>query len=163
VDASGAVYVADSGNSRVVRVAPGGASQATLGGNTNPQGLALDPSANVYFTAATIGVFELNRSQSTLSFPSTTVGSVSAPQSVTVSNAGNQTLNFSSVAASANFTVVPSGGTDCTSSTQLASSLQCLVAVEFAPSTTGTITGTLTLGDNALNNPSSTQVVQLTG
>src|SRR5262249_4340410 len=89
--------------------------------------------------------------------------SVSAPQSVTVSNAGNQTLNFSSVAASANFTVVPSGGTDCTSSTQLASSLQCLVAVEFAPSTTGTITGTLTLGDNALNNPSSTQVVQLTG
>jgi sugar lactone lactonase YvrE len=164
VDASGAVYVADSGHSRIVRVAPGGASQANLptSGITSPQGLALDSSANVYATAAG-SAYEVNRTQPVLNFPNTNVDSVSASQAVTISNAGTQTLNFSNVAATANFTVVPSGGTNCTSSTQLASSLQCLIAVEFAPTTSGTLTGTLTLTDNALGNPASTQTVQLSG
>ena len=166
VDASGAVYVADSGNSRIVRVAPGGASQAVLAtaGVTNPQGVGLDSSANVYVTAAG-SVYELNRTTqpAALTFANTNVGSTSAPQTVTVSDSGNQQLNVSNVAASTNFTVVPSGGTDCTSSTQLASGLQCLVAVEFAPSVSGALTGTLTLTDNALNNPASTQTVQLSG
>jgi sugar lactone lactonase YvrE len=164
VDSSGAVYVADSGNSRIVRVAPGGASQAVLAtaGVTNPQSLALDSSANVYVTAAG-SVYELNRSLSALTFANTPVGSTSAPQTVTISDAGNQTLSVSNVAASANFTVVPSGGTDCTSSTQLASGAQCLVAVEFTPLSAGTLAGTLTVTDNALDNPASMQTVQLSG
>jgi len=165
VDASGAVYVADSGNSRIVRVAPGGASQAvlTVAGVTNPQAVAVDSSANVYVTAAG-SVYELNRTQAAaLTFGNTNVGSTSAPQTVTVSDAGNQQLTMSNVAATANFTVVPSGGTDCTSSTQLASGLLCLVGVEFAPSISGTLTGTLTLTDNALNNTASAQTVQLSG
>ncbi len=166
VDAAGAVYVADSGNSHIVRVAPGGASQANLALTTaiaNPQGVAVDASGNVYVTAAG-NVYEVNRTQAAaLVFGSTNVDSTSAPQTVTVSDAGNQQLNVSNVAATANFMVVPSGGTDCTSSTQLASGLQCLVAVEFAPSISGTLTGTLTLTDNALNNPASAQTVQLSG
>ncbi len=165
VDASGDIYVADSGNSRIVRVAPGGASQANLPitGVTSPQGVAVDSSANVYVTAGG-SAYEVNRTTAVaLTFGTTKVGSISAPQTVTVSNAGNQTLDFSNVAASANFAVVPSGGTDCTSSTQLASALQCLVAVEFAPLSGGTLTGTLTLTDNALSNPASTQSMQLSG
>jgi sugar lactone lactonase YvrE len=165
VDASGAVYVADSGNNRIVRVAPGGASQSILPatGVSSPQGLAVDASANVYFTQGG-SAYQINRTQAALTFPNTNVDSVSAAQSVTASNIGNQTLNFSNLAASANFTVVPSGGTNCTSSTQLASALQCQVAVEFAPTTAnGPLTGTLTLSDNALNNSSSTQTVQLSG
>ena len=164
VDASGAVYVADSGNSRIVRVAPGGASQAALPGVTvaNPNGVAIDSSANVYITAAG-SVYEINRTQAAALTFAAAANSVSPPQTVTVSNAGNQPLNISNVAATANFLIVPSGGTDCTSSAQLASSLQCLVAVEFAPTTSGTQTGTLTLTNNALNNPASTQTVQLSG
>jgi hypothetical protein len=165
VDASGVVYVADSGNSRIVRVAAGGASQTTLPatGVSNPQGIALDASASVYFTTGG-NVNQINRTQAAaLNFPNTNVDSTSAAQTVAVSNVGNQTLDFSSVVVTANFTVVPSGGTDCTSSTQLASALQCLVAVEFAPTSSGTLTGTLTLTDNALGNPASAQSVQLTG
>ena len=161
VDASGAVYVASS--TGIVRIAPGGASQSTLPiTGSNPQGLAIDAFANVYFTAGG-SAYEVNRSQSALTFGNTEYGATSAPQTVTISDAGNQTLNFSNVAASANFTIVPSGGTDCTSSTTLASGLQCLVAAEFAPLTTGALSGTLTLTDNALNNAASTQSVQLTG
>lgn len=167
VDASGAVYVADSGNSRIVRVAPGGASQANLPatGISNPQGIALDSSFDVFFTVGG-SVYEVNRTQTpaALTFPNTNVDSVSAAQTVTVSNAGNQTLGVSNVAASANFSVVAAGGTNCTSSTQLSSGLQCQVATEFAPTTSyGALTGTLTLTDNALNNPASTQTVQLSG
>jgi sugar lactone lactonase YvrE len=95
VDASGAVYVADSGNSRIVRVAPGGASQSTLPatGVGSVQGVALDSSANVYFTTAG-SVNQINRKQASLTFPNTSVDSASAAQTVTVSNAGVQTLDF---------------------------------------------------------------------
>jgi sugar lactone lactonase YvrE len=163
VDASGAVYVADSGNSRIVRVAPGGASQANLALTvSNPQSVALDGAANVYVTAAG-NVYELNRTTAALAFPSTNVDSTSASQTVTVSDAGDQPLTVSNLAIAANFMQVPSGGTDCTSSTQLSSAGQCLIAVEFAPTVSGALAGPLTLTDSALNNSSSKQTVQLSG
>jgi hypothetical protein len=165
VDASGALYVADSGNARIVRVAAGGAAQANLAiaGLSNPQGVALDAAGNVYVTDSG-SVYEVNRAQAApLVFGSTNVGSNSAPQTVTVSDAGNQPLNVSNLAITTNFTQLPSGGTDCTSSTQLSSGDQCLVAVAFAPTTSGALTGTLTLSANALNNSASMQTVQLSG
>jgi sugar lactone lactonase YvrE len=164
VDASGAVYVADSGNSQIVRVAPGGASQATLvlTGISSPQGVAVDAAGNVYVTDGG-NIDEVNRSQAALAFGNTYVGSTSAPQTLTVSDAGTQPLTVSNLAITSNFTRVLYGGTDCTSSTQLSSAGQCLIAVAFAPAVGGTLTGTLTLTDNALNNPASTQTVQLSG
>ena len=165
VDASGAVYVADSGNKQLLRVAPGGASQATLALTvlSSPQGLAVDGASNVY-VADTGNVYELNRTQAAaLAFVNTNVGSTSAPQTVTVSDAGNQPLTVSNLAITTNFTQVPSGGTDCTSSTQLSSAGQCLIAAAIAPTISGPLTGTLTLTDNALNNAASTQTVQLSG
>jgi uncharacterized protein (DUF1800 family)/sugar lactone lactonase YvrE len=167
VDASGAVYVADAGNARIVRVA-GGASQSVLPvtGLISPQGVAVDPAGNLYVTDGG-NVYEVNRTQAAaLAFSSTYVGSTSTPQTLTVSDAGNQPLTISSLATSlatsANFTQV-SGGTTCTSSTQLSSSAQCSIAVALAPTISGTLTGTLTLTDNALNNPASAQTVQLSG
>ena len=107
VDASGAVYVADSGNARIVRVAPGGASQSALAftGLSSPQGVAVDSAGNVYVVDGG-NVYEVNRTQAAaLAFASTYVGSTSAPQSLTVSNAGNQQLNVTNVATSASFTL----------------------------------------------------------
>jgi phospholipase C/sugar lactone lactonase YvrE len=164
VEASGAVYVADSGNAQIVRVVPGGASQATLiTGLTSPQGVTVDSADNVYVTDSG-NVYEVNRSQAAaLVFASTNVGSTSAPQILTVSDAGNQGLTVSNLAITTNFTQVASGGTDCTSSTQLSSSGQCSIAVALAPTVSGTLTGTLTLTDNALNHLASTQAVPLSG
>jgi hypothetical protein len=165
VDASGEVYVADSGNAQIVIVAPGGASQATLAvaGISNPQGVAADSSGNVYVTD-TGNVYELNRSQAAaLAFANAYVGSNSAPQTVTVSDVGNMSLSISGLAITANFTQIPSGGADCTASTQLSSAGQCLIAVASAPTFSGLLTGALTLTNNSLNNPSSTQTVQLSG
>jgi hypothetical protein len=165
VDASGAVYVADSGNAQIVRVVAGGASQSTLAieGLANPQGVAVDAADNVYWTDGS-NAYEFNRTQAAaLAFGSTNVGSTSAPQTLTVTSAGNQPLAVSTLAISANFAQVPSGGTDCASSTQLPASGQCLIAIALAPTIGGPQIGTLAVSDNALNNPASTQTVQLSG
>lgn len=164
-DASGAVYVADAGNARIVRVAAGGASQANLAitGITNPQGVTVDGAGNIYVTDSG-NMIEINRTQAApLVFASTNIGSTSTSQPVTVSNAGNQLLTVSNLAITTNFVQVPSGGSDCTSSSQLSASGQCTVAVAFAPTAGGTLTGTVTLTDNALNNSTSAQTVQLSG
>jgi streptogramin lyase len=165
VDAGGAVYVADTGNNRIVRVAPGGESQTTLAitGVSSPQGVALDASDNLYMTDPGI-VIQMNRTQAALlNFPTTNVGSTSTTQVVTVTNAGNQELQTSNLAISTNFAVEPSGGTDCTSSTNLNAGRQCEIGVAFAPTMSGALTGTVSLTDNALNNSGSTQTVPLLG
>jgi sugar lactone lactonase YvrE len=163
LDTSGAIYVADSGNARIVRVAPGGASQSTLvvTGIVDPQGVALDSAGDVYVTD-TSNVYKLNRMQAApLIFGSAVAGSISPPQSVTVSSSGSQPLNVSNLAITANFTQVPSGGSDCSSGMQLTSGTQCLVALAFAPATSGSLMGTFSLSDNAPGVPSTT--VQLSG
>jgi sugar lactone lactonase YvrE len=165
VDTSGAVYVADAGNARIVRVAAGGGSQANLviAGITHPQGVTVDAAGNVYVTDSG-NVIKINRTQpAALVFVGTNIGSTSSSQSVTVSNLGNQPLTMSNLAVTGNFTQVPSGGIDCTSSTQLSSSGQCSIALAFAPASSGTLAGTVTLTDNALNNSASEQAVQLSG
>jgi sugar lactone lactonase YvrE len=165
VDASGALFVADSGNSRIVRVAPGGTTQSVLPTTSisSPQGVALDSSDNVYATGGG-SAYKVNRTTTVaLSFPSTQYGTTNTA-AVTVSDAGNQALNFSGLATTgaAAFSVVAPGPTNCTSSTSLNSGSQCPAAVQFAPTSVGTLTGALMLSDNALE-ASSTQTVQLSG
>jgi sugar lactone lactonase YvrE len=165
VDASGTVYVADSGNNQIVVVAPGGGSQtngSTLPA-TSPQGVTVDAAANIYVTVGG-SIYEVNRSlAATLTFASTNIGSTSAAQVVSVTDAGNQGLSVSNLVVSTNFTQLASGGTDCSSSTALASAGQCLIAVAFAPTASGTLPGSVTLTDNALNNLASSQAVPLSG
>ena len=109
-------------------------------------------------------VYQLIRRQAAaLAFASTNVGSTSIPQTLTVSDAGNQSLTVTNLALTTNFAQVPSGLSDCTSSTQLSPAGQCLIAVSFAPASSGALTGAVTLTDNALNNAGSAQYVQLSG
>ncbi len=165
VDAAGTIYVADTGLKQIIEVPAGGLTQTTLPVTlpAMPEGVVVDAFDNVYITDPSV-VIEVNRTLATaLSFPSTNVGSTSAPQSVEVSDAGNQALAVSSIATgTSNFTVDPSS--TCSTSTPLASGGQCLIAVDFAPQAGGSpLTDALTLIDNALNNSSSAQTVQLSG
>jgi phospholipase C/sugar lactone lactonase YvrE len=165
VDAAGNVYLADTGNGRIVEVAAGGASQSIfpITGLTAPQSVSLDAADNLYVTDGG-SVYEVNRTQAAaLVFSPTSVGSTSAVQTLTVSDNGNQALTMTSMAVAANFMQEPSGGADCSSSTNLSSGGQCLIAVAFTPMQSGPSTGTLTVADNALNNTASMQVVQLSG
>jgi len=164
VDASGALYVADSGNNQIVVVAPGGASQTSLptGTITAPRGVSLDAFANVYVSVSG-SVYEVNRTQAMpLTFPLTYTGYTSALQVLTFTDAGNQALAFSGVNAPADFSQEPSGGADCSTSTQLSAAGQCLLAIAATPTTTGALAEAFILSDNALNT-TSTQTIQLHG
>ena len=166
VNAAGTVYVADTGNGRIVEVTAGGASQSSLPmmQGVNPQGVSLDSAGDVYFTGGGDEVFEVNRTQAAgLVFPTTSADTTSAAQTVTVTNAGNQQLIMSNLAITGNFTQEASGGTDCSSTSNVSSGGQCLIAVAFAPTQTGTLTGTVTLTDNSLNASSATQTIALSG
>ena len=164
VNASGAVYVADTGNARIVRVAPGGASQANFWLRALPvrkESQWMPPAIFLFMdlqrdsdnpdAGRSSGIWQY---ECGLDQCSTNGHSVQRRKS----NVERLDLTLPT-----NFTQAPSGGTDCTSSTQLASSSQCAIAVDFAPTSSGTLLGTVTLSDDALNNTASTQTVQLSG
>ena len=127
-------------------------------------GLALNNSGNLFIPDENNGpLYEVQRSQGpTLSFGSIQVNSTSSPMTVAIQNIGNQPLTFSNFAASTNFTV-DSGSTTCSTSSPLAVGAICNVGVDFSPTTSGPLSGTLTLTDNALNASAATQTISLSG
>jgi hypothetical protein len=90
-------------------------------------------------------------------FPSTAEGATSAPINVTIQNIGNAALSFSSIVASPQFTFNNSG-TTCAAQGQIAPGTTCVLAIAFAPTTSGAVTGTITFGDNSLNSTSTAQI-----
>ncbi len=89
-----------------------------------------------------------------LSFGNQGVGTTSAPETVTLTNAGNAALAITSIAASGDFAET----NNCDSN--LAAGANCAIQVTFSPTATGTRSGTLTISDNAGGSPQS---VALTG
>ena len=87
-----------------------------------------------------------------------------SPQTVTVSNNGNQALVFTAVSYPADFPEASGGGVDlCTSSTSLDSGQECDLNIEFAPEQTGTLSENVTLTDNVLNVTGTEQSIAVKG
>ncbi|MGB7848355.1 MAG: MBG domain-containing protein [Candidatus Acidiferrum sp.] len=103
---------------------------------------------------ATQMVSSLSLSTSSLLFGNQLVGTVSAPQTVTLSNVGSTSITIIGVQWSANF----SDSNNCGAS--LLPGRSCRINVRFAPTATGVLTGTLTITDSDATSP---QVVSLTG
>jgi hypothetical protein len=96
----------------------------------------------------------VNLNPAALTFGDQPVGTTSAPQYVTMTNAGDATLTITSIAASGDFAEINTCGTT------LLSGQDCTLIVTFTPTQTGTRTGAITITDNALDSPQS---VPLTG
>ena len=112
-------------------------SAPIAGGSTNGSG-----SPNVSFSA------------NTLTFGNVVVDAASPSQQVTLTNSGSATLNIASIAASENFAET----NDC--GPTLAAGANCAINVIFTPSTTGDLSGMLSVSDGA---PGSPQTVALSG
>ena len=93
-------------------------------------------------------------SSSSLSFGTQLIGTSSASQLVTLTNSGSATLTITSITGSVNFPQT----NNCGSSLKAGAS--CTTTITFQPRGTGTLTGTVTITDNAANSP---QTVALTG
>jgi hypothetical protein len=134
---------------------------------TNARYLRLNITANTGWPAGQLSDFEvfatsgtgsatLSASPTSLSFPSTTVGSNSSSQTVTVTNSGTAAAAVSSIAATGDFTQASTCGTS------INAGANCTVTVTFHPTATGSRTGTLTVASNATN-PSLTVALSGTG
>ncbi|MGB7592112.1 MAG: DUF3443 family protein, partial [Terriglobia bacterium] len=95
----------------------------------------------------------VSASTNTLTFSGVTVGTTSAAQSVTLTNAGTTPLAISSTTISGDFSI---SNNTCGSS--VAAGGSCTISVTFTPQGSGPWTGTLTIVDGA-----GTQTVALTG
>jgi hypothetical protein len=119
---------------------------ATYSGDGNVNGSAS--------AAVTQKVSNVSLSTTSLLFGNQVVGTRSAQQQVTIANVGTTTLTITGFAWSPNF----SDSNNCGGS--LAPGRSCRVNVAFVPTTTGVLTGTLTITDSDITSP---QIVTLTG
>jgi len=181
VDANGNVFVADDTTVKEMLATSGYTVINTLGSTfAQPGGVAVDGSGNV-FVADTFNtaVVKLDFADApSLSFASTVFGSTSSdsPQTVTLTNNGNATLNFQVPATGLN-PGIAAGFTIANSSTcpQLTSSSipailapgsSCTNQISFTPTTVGSISGSLDTTDDNLNAAApgyATQSIALSG
>ena len=108
----------------------------------NGMGLTSGPNASLYLAGKS------------LTLPLTLVGTTSPALSLKLSNYGTAALSLAGITVTANF-----GESDnCGSS--LASAASCTINLTFTPPAVGTVTGTLSITDNASGSP---QTVSLSG
>ncbi|HET9177443.1 MAG TPA: SBBP repeat-containing protein [Terriglobia bacterium] len=99
----------------------------------------------------------LSITPTSLTFAAQTVGQASPAQTVQLTNTGNTAINISNITTSGDFAQTNSCGT---LPTVLNVGATCSISVTFTPASTGSRTGSLTIDDDANNNP---QGVSLTG
>ncbi len=106
----------------------------------------------VALTGAGLGVATDTLSTTALSFPDTAKGTLSAAQTVTLTNSGDLALNSISATVTGQFRV------SNTCNGQLAGHASCSISVMFAPTQLGSLAGTLSISDAM-----RTQTVSLAG
>jgi len=126
-----------------------GSISITDNATTSPQTVSLTGTGKA-------GTVVVTASPTTETFSATTIGVTSAPKTVTVKNTGT---------ASTPLTISPATGDFAESATTCGTTLgpspaSCTISVTFTPEAVGTLTGDITITDNATNSP---QTVKLTG
>lgn len=170
-DASGTLYIADKSSAQIIQFSPTGTASTITTGTyalQQPSSIFVDAHGNLFITDSGNGqaLFVDRVTPPSLTFPSTAAGAVSAAQTVTLTNLGNTNLVFPAPTAginpslAANF--VASGANSCPT---LSAGASCSLSVSFAPTSVGTVSGSLVFTDNAGNtsNPYAAQTVLLNG
>ena len=97
-------------------------------------------------------------SPTSLSFGNVTVGSIGAPQSITLLNPGTSALTLTSVSISGANATKFAQTNNC--GTSLAAGANCTITVTFSPDAVGGYSASITVSDNASGSP---QTASLTG
>jgi len=150
---------------------------ATSAELNNPVGLAFDSANGLYVSdSGNNRIRKLNLTMSALNYPTPTMyespDTADDPQTAILSNIGNAALTISIPASGSNPNISTNfllgSSTTCpdlstsSSAAMLASGSECTIAIDFDPTTVGTLTGAAIITDNSLNTAGSTQTIGLT-
>ena len=190
VDAAGNVYVSDNGGNAVKEIlaGTGGAAVGTINTsstmiklattvNGGPVSVAVDGVGNVYFTDSANNAIKKISLQTppSLTFPSTNENVTSAAQTVLVQNIGNAALIFpiptsgGNPSVSTNFglgssTTCPTLTSSSGSAGMIGASSTCSLLIDFTPTASGSLSGSVNLFDTNLNaSPSVEQTIPVSG
>lgn len=97
-------------------------------------------------------------SPTSVNFGNQAAGTTSSPTPITVTNTGNATVTFTSIAVTGTNNTSFGESDNCLPNLTVGNS--CTINVTFSPATTGSFSAAVTLTDNATNNP---QTVSLSG
>jgi sugar lactone lactonase YvrE len=165
LDTAGDVYIADSGNNRVRKIATTGAITTVAGGLDNagsagvnaPSALAFDTAGYLYFSDAGNNAVREVFAAGALAFPATSIGVAATALTVTLSNIGNLPVAIAAQASfglsgnAADFSLV--GGSCLTGATLAANGGSCTLQIGFTPTASGTRTLTVSITDDAVYSP----------
>jgi len=155
---SGTTLAANTGFCQMNVTFTPSATGTRTGSMTFPVTFADNTKTNVVATLSGNGVAAAPTLQflpGSLEFAPEIINNTSAQTYIAVKNIGNKTVHFSSIAApSAGFILgTNQDGCYAQSLNNLAVGGTCYIYVSFKPTTTGNITGTLTISDNATGGP----------
>jgi phospholipase C len=108
----------------------------------------------IALSASAAATTTITLSPTSLTFGQQAVGTVSPGQKITLTNTGTSVVKISSITVTAQFTLAQ----NCGSALKVGAS--CTLTVSFTPTSTGNITGKVTVTDNATGSP---QTAALTG
>jgi DNA-binding beta-propeller fold protein YncE len=178
IDAAGELFICDSGNSVLRRVDASG-NISTYGTPLSfPEDAIVDGAGNLALIDSTAkALVTISRTQpATHSFGTLNVGSTSSAQTVNVLNIGNSALTFPvpstglnpSIAAGfaiSNSSTCPQSSSSSNPAT-LAVGASCNELISFTPTVPGSVSGSLEMTDDSLDEPGltyGTQTISLTG
>ena len=178
VDPAGNVYVADTivGETKEIFAAGGYSTVKVLdSGIGYYNNVAVDSRGNVYIISLGNGaVYKIDVADPpNVVFPTPTLldseDTTDGPQTLTISNAGNQPLDFATPETGSNPSypaIFPENSSDtnlCSAGLSLAVGANCDVSLNFEPTTAGALSGSVVLTDNALNVAGATQKIPVSG
>jgi sugar lactone lactonase YvrE len=162
VEASGVLTVVATDQSEIYRVDQAG-NQRSIRSVPGISGVALAGNGGIYFTTTiTPGVDYISESALNYAYTGTIpLGQASYVGFYSIFNSGNQPLIFTG------FAITPplqqQTGTTCSAATTLAAGAECDIFSDFVPTVVGLSTGTMSLTDNTLNVPGTTQTITVSG
>lgn len=165
VDAAGELFIADDDNG-VIRRVDGAGTITTYPVPTDfPADLVVDPTGNLAVIDPEDGTLTLivRTIPSEIDFGSQNIGTSSTPQDATVTNIGNQALDFSMITPPTGFNL---NGPDnsCSTDAPLGIGIDCILGIVFDPPTAGGYETAVALTDNSLGPvAASIQNVPVTG
>jgi sugar lactone lactonase YvrE len=174
IDPSGSLLVSDKATGNIVRV-PNESGTLTVADaalvEKNPDsalGIALDSRGDLYTTEATgSAVYAIQRTAASINFGTIVDGNSSAPVTVYVENAGNETATLATPAITAPssdlFTLALGSTNPCNNGTSGTPGAACQLTAEFSP-ITGTAAGTINAtGAINFSSPSGSATINLSG